>query len=165
LPEGGQVGDCSCKGGTRGEHGTLCGARAWKSVARQRVSRHGNARAQHPRAGAAHIAEPEGRVTRNEAVAGSSPAVSLSVAPNSAQPRQFWVPRSRRTCAQSRMVAPGPSPASNTSGSMPRETRCAAAASPTGPAPITATGRGGDSGISGLLRKRIEDCRWIGIGP
>src|SRR5918994_7047491 len=37
------------------------------------------------------------------------------------------------------MLAPTSSPASKTTGSIPRSTRCAAAASPTGPAPITAT--------------------------
>jgi hypothetical protein len=53
-----------------------------------------------------------------------------------------------RTCAQSRTAAPGASPASKTSGSIPRAIKCAAAARPTGPAPITATGKGGDSGMS-----------------
>ena len=38
------------------------------------------------------------------------------------------------------MLAPTATPASSTSGRMARSIRCAAAASPTGPAPITATG-------------------------
>src|SRR5829696_6566586 len=45
-----------------------------------------------------------------------------------------------RTWPHSRMLAPTVAPASNTSGRMPRSIRWAAAASPTGPAPITATG-------------------------
>ena len=44
-----------------------------------------------------------------------------------------------RTWPHSRMLAPTASPASNTSGSIPRDARWAAAASPTGPAPMTAT--------------------------
>ena len=47
-----------------------------------------------------------------------------------------------RTWPHSRMLAPTASPASKTSGSRPRASSCAAAARPTGPAPITATGRG-----------------------
>src|SRR5215212_6855674 len=45
-----------------------------------------------------------------------------------------------RTWPHSRMLAPTVEPLSNTSGRMSRSVRCAAAASPTGPAPITATG-------------------------
>src|SRR5215217_2801654 len=57
-----------------------------------------------------------------------------------------------RTCPHSRTLAPTCWPASKTSGSMPREARCAAAASPTGPAPITAT-MCGFSVMDGLLDK------------
>ncbi|HJZ49437.1 MAG TPA: adenylosuccinate synthetase [Roseiflexaceae bacterium] len=42
---------------------------------------------------------------------------------------------------QARMLAPTPSPASKTIGVSPFPTKCAAAASPTGSAPITATGK------------------------
>src|SRR6266542_3335542 len=45
-----------------------------------------------------------------------------------------------RTWPHSRTAAPTDGPASRMSGVAPRLTRCAAAASPTGPAPITATG-------------------------
>src|SRR5689334_22342208 len=44
------------------------------------------------------------------------------------------------------MLAPTASPASKTTGVSPFRTRCAAAAKPTGPAPITATGR-----VSGIM--------------
>src|SRR4051794_31992409 len=40
------------------------------------------------------------------------------------------------------MLAPTAAPASKTTGSKPRASRCAAAARPTGPAPITATRSG-----------------------
>src|SRR5918998_6409342 len=46
-----------------------------------------------------------------------------------------------RTCPQARSAAPTASPASRTSGVRPRVVRCAAAARPTGPAPMTTTGR------------------------
>src|SRR5690349_7287264 len=49
------------------------------------------------------------------------------------------------------MLAPTIGPASKTIGSRPRSIRCAAAASPTGPAPITATGNGLAWFISALL--------------
>lgn len=45
-----------------------------------------------------------------------------------------------RTCPHSRTAAAGPYPASNTKTGTSRSTRCAAAASPCGPAPITTTG-------------------------
>src|SRR5262249_17634502 len=45
-----------------------------------------------------------------------------------------------RTCPQFRRFAPIVVPASKTIGVSPRSRRCAAAASPTGPAPIIATG-------------------------
>ena len=44
------------------------------------------------------------------------------------------------TCFHSATLAPTSPPASKTSGSFPPSRRCAAVASPTGPAPITATG-------------------------
>src|SRR5215216_3143242 len=46
------------------------------------------------------------------------------------------------------MLDPTVAPASNTSGRMPRSIRCAAAARPTGPAPITATGSSPGRGSS-----------------
>ena len=56
-----------------------------------------------------------------------------------------------RRCAHAplRMACPAAGPASSTSGVSPRARRCAAAASPTGPAPMIATGRvGHDRGLS-----------------
>src|SRR6266853_698628 len=47
----------------------------------------------------------------------------------------------KRTWRHWRIDAPTASPASRTSGVSPRASRCAAAARPTGPAPMTATGR------------------------
>src|SRR6266566_8999382 len=47
----------------------------------------------------------------------------------------------KRTWPHFRIEAPTAGPASRTSGVSPRASRCAAAASPTGPAPMTATGR------------------------
>src|SRR5215212_2599638 len=48
----------------------------------------------------------------------------------------------RRTWPQSKTLDPATGPASKMIGSSPCASRCAAAARPTGPAPITATGRG-----------------------
>jgi hypothetical protein len=48
----------------------------------------------------------------------------------------------KRTWLHWRMNAPTASPASRTMGVSPRASRWAAAARPTGPAPMTATGRG-----------------------
>ena len=45
-----------------------------------------------------------------------------------------------RTCPQARANVPTPGPASRRTGSSPLASRCAAAARPTGPAPMTATG-------------------------
>src|SRR6266487_2586154 len=47
----------------------------------------------------------------------------------------------KRTWLHWRIEAPTASPASRTSGVSPRASRCAAAARPTGPAPMTATGK------------------------
>src|SRR5713226_3452774 len=47
----------------------------------------------------------------------------------------------KRTWPHWRIEAPTAGPASSTSGVSPRASRCAAAARPTGPAPITATGK------------------------
>src|SRR6266852_2643021 len=47
----------------------------------------------------------------------------------------------KRTWRHGRIAAPTASPASRTSGVSPRASKCAAAARPTGPAPITATGK------------------------
>src|SRR6266851_9963596 len=47
----------------------------------------------------------------------------------------------KRTWPHFRIEAPTAGPASSTSGVSPRASRCAAAARPTGPAPITATGK------------------------
>src|SRR6202008_951671 len=43
------------------------------------------------------------------------------------------------TCCHCRMACPAAGPASSTIGFMPRSSTCAAAASPTGPAPMIAT--------------------------
>src|SRR5712691_5690188 len=47
----------------------------------------------------------------------------------------------KRTWPHFRIEAPTAGPASSTSGVSPRASRCTAAARPTGPAPITATGK------------------------
>src|SRR5829696_6392886 len=66
------------------------------------------------------------------------------------------------------MLAPTVAPASSTIGVSPRESRCAAAARPTGPAPITATGRefvvmavlrtSEKSDVKGAEMRRLATC-------
>src|SRR4051794_41630765 len=65
-----------------------------------------------------------------------------------------------RTCPHSRMLEPTASPASNTTGSMPRSMRCAAAARPTGPAPMTATVWGFWI-MAAPIREDIEEGRCV----
>jgi hypothetical protein len=62
-----------------------------------------------------------------------------------------------RVSGHSAMAAPGPSPASTTSGSNPRCSKCAAAANPCGPAPITTTG---DSVIDDSSYRQAMMHRW-----
>src|SRR5688572_15448544 len=69
-----------------------------------------------------------------------------------------------RTCPHSRTLAPTAPPASKTSGSIPREASWAAAARPTGPAPMTAT-TCGFSVMAGSRDEDIEEVRCVKLAP
>src|SRR5712692_84703 len=71
---------------------------------------------------------------------GSTQPVGSSKATDAASTVYFQGEK-KRTWPHFRIEAPTAGPASSTSGVSPRVSRCAAAARPTGPAPITATGK------------------------